>query len=219
VTELSFIDAVFKGDEQELLDQVKQDPLLARARNEQGISVVCLGVYAGRLELARQIASVRDDLDVFEAACIGDTERIQALLKVAPDVVRATSPDGFSPLGYSAFFGHEQLLDVLIRADAQVNQASRNKMHVCPLHSAAAHHDPKKATRLARALLEAGADPNSTEQGGYTPLHTAASNGNLELAVLLLDHSADPTLKADGGKRPIDLAQEKGHTRIVDLLA
>jgi ankyrin repeat protein len=57
-----------------------------------------------------------------------------------------------------------------------------------------------------RALLEAGADPNVRQQGGYTPLHTAAHNDDAELARLLLDHGADPAVKTDDGQTAADMA-------------
>ena len=57
------------------------------------------------------------------------------------------------------------------------------------------------------------------EQGGYTPLHTAAANGNTKLVQVLLAHGADPNLEADDAKRAVDPAREKGYTEIVELLA
>ena len=56
-----------------------------------------------------------------------------------------------------------------------------------------------------RLLLEAGADPNVRQQGGYTPLHTAAHGEDLELIQLLLAHDADCTLADDEGKIPRDM--------------
>ena len=58
-----------------------------------------------------------------------------------------------------------------------------------------------------RALLEAGANPNVRQQGGFTPLHTAAHNDDATLARLLLDHGADPDIAADDGKTPRDMAE------------
>ena len=56
--------------------------------------------------------------------------------------------------------------------------------------------------------MEAGANPNVRQQGGYTPLHGAAHNGDAELVQLLLDHGADPAAPNDDGKTPRDLAPE-----------
>ena len=58
----------------------------------------------------------------------------------------------------------------------------------------------------ARTLLEAGADPNVRQQGGYTPLLSAAHADDPELARLLLEHGADRTAAADDGRDPLAMA-------------
>jgi len=42
----------------------------------------------------------------------------------------------------------------------------------------------------ARALLEAGADPNVEQQGGHTPLDAALHNQDTEMEALLRRHGA-----------------------------
>jgi ankyrin repeat protein len=67
-------------------------------------------------------------------------------------------------------------------------------------------------------LLKHKADPNIREQGGYTPLHAAAQNGDKAMIRTLLYGGADLTLQSDDGKLPIDLALEAGHTETARLL-
>ena len=57
-----------------------------------------------------------------------------------------------------------------VGAQANAWADADNVFKVRPIHSAAAVRD-RTSVRL---LLEAGADPNVRQQGGYTPLHTAA---------------------------------------------
>lgn len=213
-----FIKLAIEGDERAALAELARNPALASARNAQGVSVVCLAVYRRRLDLAAALAALRTDLDVFEAACIGDVERVARIASADPASINATSPDGFSPVGYSAFFGHPAMLRELIRRGGQVNTPSQNAMQVCPLHSAAAHLDQVKAVELARIVLEAGADPNARQQGGFTALHEAALNGNLALIELLLQHGAGATVANDKTSRPVDLARSNGHDEAVRLL-
>ena len=214
-----FIELATKGDEQAARAALERDPALAQARDAQGVSVVCLAVYYGRRKLADALAERRADLDIFEASCVGNAARVRSILAEHPDRVNSVSPDGYGPLGYSAFFGHAELLRELIARGADVNAPSSNAMAVRPVNSAAAHPDPALAVTLMRALLESGADPNGRQNGGYTALHEAAFNGNIALIRLLLERGANPRLANDEGGLPADLARSKGHAEAVRLLA
>lgn len=63
-------------------------------------------------------------------------------------------------------------------------------------------------------LLERGAYAN----GGFTPLHFAAREGQLEVARLLLDAGADVNAPAADGKSPLNLAIYNGHYTLAELL-
>jgi ankyrin repeat protein len=71
-------------------------------------------------------------------------------------------------------------------------------------------------TEEAKKLIEKGADPNSrTSPSGWSVLHYAARNGNVEIVSLLLKAGADPnysgTMEGQTGTvislRPLILAQ------------
>ena len=46
---------------------------------------------------------------IFAAAAKGQTAELQSLIEKDPELVNAYSPDGFTPLGLAAFFGHAEL--------------------------------------------------------------------------------------------------------------
>ena len=63
--------------------------------------------------------------------------------------------------------------------------------------------------RVARLEELLSAEPElarSWSEDGFTPLHTAAQNGDAELVRLLLEHGADPAAAGSGGRAPADLA-------------
>jgi len=71
---------------------------------------------------------------------------------------------------------------------------------------------------VARLLLQRGAQPNASQAGGFTCLHAAAYNGNVELASLLVAAGADLDVVNDAQQTPLDLAMQKGHQAAAELL-
>jgi uncharacterized protein len=160
------------------------------------LSSLMQALYEGKPELARELAAARSDLDVFEAAAIGDVDRLRSLLDEDPSLATAWSEDGFTPLHFAAFFGHPAAAKLLAERGADLEARSTNEQFALdarPLHSAAAAGQ----LEVCEVLLDAGADVNAVQHGGYTALLEARQNGNEELAQLLLERGADPTARLD----------------------
>jgi ankyrin repeat protein len=152
------------------------------------MSELLQAIYRGDTARAEELLAAQPELDVFEAAAAGRTERLRELLDQDPSLANAWAVDGFQPLGLASFFGHLDAARLLIERGAEVNSASRNDMRVMPLHSAAATPDPESRYELAKLLLEAGADPNARQQDDFTPLMAAEQHGDERLRGLLLRH-------------------------------
>ena len=71
---------------------------------------------------------------------------------------------------------------------------------------------------IVEALLDAGADVNAADVTGWTPLHAAAYNGNLQIVKLLLGHGAIPPPPSWFLQSPSIMAEKLGHQDIVPLL-
>lgn len=147
-------------------------------------------VYQGDQARAEELLASDSKLDVFEAAAVGRTERLEELLDRDPELANAWADDGFQPLGLASFFGHAEAVRLLLERGAEVNSASRNDLKVMPLHSAAATPDPAARYEIARQLLEHGADPNARQQDDFTPLMAADAHEDERLRELLLEHGA-----------------------------
>jgi ankyrin repeat protein len=143
-------------------------------------------LYEGRKADAAAHLATDPELDVFEAAAAGRSERVRALVSADPSLATAWTDDGFTALHYAAFFGDIESARVLLDAGADVGAVARNQMLVQPLHSAAAAH----AIDICRLLLERGADPNARQQNDYTPLDEADMTNQAELRELLLQFGA-----------------------------
>jgi ankyrin repeat protein len=86
---------------------------------------------------------------------------------------------------------------------------------VTPLHSAAAG----RSREIVHALLEAGADANARQSGGFTAIQAAAQNGDPEMARDLLAHGADTSAATDDdGRTALAIAEAEGHDEVAALL-
>ena len=153
------------------------------------MSELLQAIYRGDRDEAERL-SARQELDVFEAAALGRTERLRELLNAEPGLANAWAEDGFQPLGLASFFGNVDAARLLVDRGAEVNSPSRNQMKVMPLHSAAAAQDPDVRYEISKLLLEAGADPNARQQDEYTPLMAADQHDDTRLRELLVEHGA-----------------------------
>ena len=72
---------------------------------------------------------------------------------------------------------------------------------------------------IVKYLLKKGAKLKVCNNEGYTPLHFACHNGNLELVKLLVkQHKTDIHAQSKNKLKPIDLAKKQNHTNSIEYL-
>ena len=202
------------GDQQKLEEMLHDHPGLADGKTPQGISLLTLAAYCRNQQAVKLIADRKQEIDLFEAAAIGDFSTLKHHISVNPEGLNAYSVDGFTPLGLACFFGHNEVASFLVDEGANVNLPSNNDFKVSPIHSACAI----SSMEIAKLLIDNNADVNVRQSSGVTALHSAAHHGELGLVKLLVENGADVKAKDEKNRNPIDMAAEKGFDEVVSFL-
>lgn len=152
-------------------------------------------LYRGDRAKVDELLAADPDLDVFEAAAVGRTDRLRELLDGDQSRATAFGDDGFHPLGLACFFGHADAARLLLERGADVNALSRNEhVQTAAIHAAAAAEGKDESVRYELVLLalDHGADPNLEQGGGFRAIDAARQNGDTRVEQLLLDRGAGP---------------------------
>jgi ankyrin repeat protein len=208
------MDAVAAGDVDRVTALLTEDPALASARGDDGVSALLLARYRFDRPVMDALMAADPDIDVFEAAAYGRLDRLRERIDDDPGAVAAFSTDGFTALHLASFFGKTEAARLLVDAGARVDTYTTNDFANQPLHAAAAG----RHLEICRILLAAGADVNATQHGGFTPLHEAAQHGDVEMVELFLSAGADPVVRVADGGTPADLAEAADHHDLANRL-
>src|SRR5215213_6518033 len=103
-----FFEAATQGDVAKVKAMLQVDPSLARARDQNGFSVILKATYYGKKDVVNELLATGVELDIFEAAATGKTQRLRQLIAQDRSLVNAYSADGFMPLGLAVFFGRAE---------------------------------------------------------------------------------------------------------------
>lgn len=135
---------------------------------------------------------------LFDAIFDSDAAAVGAALDAHPEYLAAThSYYKHTPLHHAAYWGQQQVAEVLLARGADVNL--RDEQGRTALHTRSVHRTPA----VVAVLLAHGADPRLRDHQGATPLFYAATK---EIAELLIAHGADPLVVLPNGWAPLHAA-------------
>ncbi len=173
-----------------------------------------------------------------QAASMGDTALILASRLGQQDVVAyllengadpsKPNPHDDTPLGVAAEQGHADIVALLLAKKVQADEGRLSTPAFTGSALVGMKTDERNTPLIkaalggheaaARALLEAGADPNIRGFAGKTALFWAAERGHAALVTLLLQHEATPNIKTNAGLTPLMEAAKSGRLSLVQEL-
>ena len=122
----------------------------------------------------------RGEMPLLEAIAMEDTEMVQVLLNANADV--ATVQNNTTPLHVAAYHGNDRLVEILLAKNAPVNKHDSSS-GATPLHDACKRctcHPYRCALGVIDMLVGHGADLESRNTHGRTPMYAACKSGNVE---------------------------------------
>lgn len=157
--------------------------------------------------------------ELFEAVDNNKLDEVQNLLRRTADV-RTKDEDGATVLHLAALRGQEGVVQALMKADTwneiiNIKDAlGQTALHNCCMRG---------HTATVQLLLENGADATAADQAGWTALHHAADEGELEvvkcLAKHMKEHKMDFNQKTSTtGGTALHIAVDRGFAAVVDEL-
>jgi len=141
-------------------------------------SQVCVDVWTWPRE-ALVFGPASTTTNIFKACEAGDVGTVRGLLGADATLANAREAGSVRPLHVAATEGHAEVVDLLVKAGANVNAA--NQWGVTPIYLAAAW-GRKEVVAL---LIARGADIHVKEQNGETPLQAATRKGHEGVMELL----------------------------------
>ena len=163
-----------------------------------------------QLALCLDIAQNRNCRDIegwsamHYAAYFGHKNSIAELIRYGADANCATK-QGWTPVAITTLNQEEESLAFLLKFGGNPTTYiyedpydGATPLHICMF--------TEKAFSISKRLLESGANPNSGDRLGFTPLHYAAKTDKPELIRLLIQNGGNPNCVSKDALSPLDLA-------------
>jgi uncharacterized protein len=108
------LNMIRRGQTAEIAALLAESPTTARARDAQGVSMLMWSIYSRQPEIAKSLRAAAGELDLFEAAALGDCSRLREILGSDAMQVWAVSADGWTPLHLAAAFAGPDTVRLLL---------------------------------------------------------------------------------------------------------
>ncbi|MHC4631174.1 MAG: ankyrin repeat domain-containing protein [Planctomycetota bacterium] len=206
------------------------------AKNNNGQTPVDIAISRNRKEIVELLIAKGADISIHSTSRFGDLAIVKSLVEKGADI-NAKDTSGRAALHYAVEKGHKDIVKLLIANGADVNV--KDKDGSTPGHIALGENNRSMLELLiakganldsihlaaykgdldrVRSFIEKGADVNTTDSYGATPLHYAAVRGSKDVVEFLITRCADVNVKKKSGDTPLHWAAISGRKDVVELL-
>ena len=192
-------------------------------RDAEGLAPLHHAAASGNLDLAALLLEYDAEISggstgwewrpLVYAAYNGHLEMVQLLVASGADVTRT----GGQPVHYAGQRGHREICRILVDAGAvdDLIAPAEATPEVLETFRAAYSYEADRLSALLRARPEL-AHARDTE--GRTPMHEAATNGDVESVQALLRAGGELDARSERGQTPLDRAIAHGQAAVARLL-
>lgn len=150
--------------------------------------------------------------ELHDAALIGSTARMAALLAKGLIDMDQADLDGWTPLMFAAYRGHHQVTKMLLNKGANMSVVADDGRTALLLSAAQGH------LAVTKLLVNAGADLEQETSLGSTALHLAVESGLCDVMGVLIQAGANVNSCRRDGATLLYTAAEKGHVNATKAL-
>lgn len=213
---------VFYGDVDTVRALIRSDPGVLQARDAKNLTPLHVAAARGRTAVAQVLLDSGADVHgptpsgqwtpLVWAAYRGHLSAVQLLLSRGAD----STESGGNPIHYAGQRKHKEICRTLVCHGAIDPLVLSEDPDVLSLFRAAYSYDHESASGLLARRQEL---VNATDRDGRTPLHEAATQGDVRMIRVLLVHGADPTRVDRFGSTALDRARSHRQKSVVRLLS
>ncbi len=192
----------------DLLDKVVD----INVRNEEGYTLLHYASLVGNRGILNMLFDRADAIWLENQKKKSILQRIFTRSSDKRINLNAIGKDGQTPLHFVAYFGHKDVVEMLLKRGVNVN--IQDGCGRTPLHLTA-HKGHKDVVDI---LVKVGAKVNIKDLNRWTPLHYAVYWNHKDTVDLLLKRGANINAKTNYGKNILHIAIQERKTDIAEML-